>query len=193
MISSDLPRAKGDPTAYLAWHPRPDPPTEAWRQAIWNVIHAAPGQFVDLLSTKLLSGKQCSRNALDPAPMSAHKHAGHHLQPVEVAAVKFFGHQRDLATIFIVRALRGTKKLDLGFGPGRRGLADLDRPGRTASLRTSEARSAGGVPIDGKGNKGPSQPVFVRCFGERRIWWWECDHDYADTAGNDKPASSASV
>jgi hypothetical protein len=120
LISSDLPRTKGDPTAYLAWHPRPDPPTEAWRQAIWNVIHAAPGQFVDLLSTKLLSGKQCSRNALDPAPMSAHKHAGHHLQPVEVAAVKFFGHQRDLATIFIVRALRGTKKLDLGFGPGHK-------------------------------------------------------------------------
>ena len=75
----------------------------------------------------------------------------------------------------------------------RRGLADLDRPSRTASLRTSEARSAGGVPIDGKWNKGPSQPVFVRCFGERRIWWWECDHDYADTAGNDMPASGASV
>ena len=98
--------------------PQTRPTPEAWRQAIWNVIHAAPGQFVDLLSTKLLSGKQCSGNALDPAPMSAHKHAGHHLQPVEVAAVKFFGHQRDLATIFIVVALRGTKKLDLGFGPG---------------------------------------------------------------------------
>jgi hypothetical protein len=76
-IQAARPFAKGE-AKHLAWHPRPDPTPEAWRQAIWNVIHAAPGQFVDLLSTKLLFGKQCSRNALDSVPMSAHKHARHH-------------------------------------------------------------------------------------------------------------------
>ena len=41
----------------------------------------------------------------------------------------------------------------------RRSLADLDRPRRTIGLRTSEARSTGGIPTVGKRDKWPSHPL----------------------------------
>jgi hypothetical protein len=56
------------------------------------------------------------------------------------------------------------------LGGYRRGLADLDRSGRTTSLRTSEARSADGARTIGKRDKWPSRAVVVCCFGEPRIW-----------------------
>ena len=83
---------------------------------------------------------------------------------------------------------------------GRCGVVDADR-------------SAGGVPIEWKGNAGPSQTIVVRYSGTLRIWKWqasangvipwmictmrdtrvECDHGQVDTAGIDMPAFSASV
>jgi uncharacterized membrane protein YeaQ/YmgE (transglycosylase-associated protein family) len=65
-------------------------------------------------------------------------------------------------------ALGGMGRLP-SFRLHRRSLAALDRPGDTARLKPSEARSAGGVPTVGKRDKWPSHTVVVRCFREPGI------------------------
>jgi len=93
-------------------------------------------------------------------------------------------------------ALGGMGRLP-SFRLHRRSLAALDRPGDTARLKPSEARSAGGVPTVGKRYAKPS-----RC---RSVLWGpahlvmasggsaERDDVHADTAGINMPAFSASV